>query len=196
MIKGGVLALLVYFFLVAWVAKTAERRGRIGLAWAGLAAVVGAIAIIGGIVLVSHLVDVDSSTGALLLAVFSPLVGMIAAISGLAGILVALPIATATRRFSIHDMAAHAEAGSLEIADTSMRIDLPSGSMTVLLVALRDVQADGECIRLKWTDGDATVSRTFLMGGTPNTPEGRKQQSKVLARQLRAQPAPRAQLRR
>src|SRR5262249_40933092 len=152
------------------------RRGRIGLAWAGLAALVGMVAIVAGMVLVSFTVVTDAAMGAMLLAALSPLVGMIASMCGLAAILVKLPIATATRRFTIHARAAGPAAGPLVIDDVQLTIEPPAGRESVLLVALRDVRADGECIRLAWSDGDRTITRTYLMGGTPNTPEGRKQQ--------------------
>ena len=196
MIWGGALALLTYFFLIAWIAKVAERRGRLGLVWALIGAGVGLAAIVVGIVVVAVAVNADASTGLMLLSAFTPMVLMIGAMGGLAGVLMKLPISTSTRRFTIHEMGRNTTAGTLVVDGDRLSIELPGGTDTVSLVALRRAEADGECIRLAWDDGGTSVERTYLMGGNPNTPDGRKHQSKVLARRLVSRPAPVAQLRR
>jgi len=194
---GSGVGLVVFALLMAWIAKIAERRGRIGLVWAGIGAGVGLAGIIVGVVIVAIAVTADASTGVLLLSVLTPMALMIAGMAGVAAVLTKLPIATSTRRFTIHEMGRNTAAGSLVIDGDRLTIELPGTTAdSVLLVALRSAEADGECIRLAWDDGGAPIERTYLMGGNPNTPDGRKQQSKVLAQRLVARTAPVAQLRR
>ena len=190
------LAFLAFALMIAWIAKVAERRGRIGLLWALIGAGAGIAGAVVGVVIVMVAMTSEASTGLLLLSALMPMVLMLAAMAGVAAVLNKLPIATSSRRFTIHEMGRNTTAGSLVVDGDRLTIELPGSTDTVLLVALRRAEADGECIRIAWDDGETPVERTYLMGGTPNTPDGRKQQSKVLARRLLLRPAPVAQLRR
>jgi MFS family permease len=189
------IALVIFALMLAWIAKVAERQGRMGVVWALVGAGAGIAGGVLGAVIVSIAIDADPSTGLMLLAMLAPIVLIVVAMAGVGAVVMKLPIATSSRRFTIHEMGRNTAAGTLVVDGDKLTIELPGGTDTVLLVSLRRAEADGECIRLAWDDGATLVERTYLMGGSPNTPDGRKQQSKVLAQRLVSRPTPVAQLR-
>lgn len=174
--------------LMAWVAKIAEARGRIALGWTVAAAAIGVTAFLLGIALVALAVIDEASDSLALVAAFMPVVLMAGSVIALALVLQQLPIKTSSRlNWPVHEITAGAEgiAGRLAIEQATLRFELPSGLRIVPLTALRTAKADGECVRLSW-DADGAPRETLLLPcGKPDSPEGRRQQSRVIEQRLR-----------
>jgi hypothetical protein len=174
--------------LMAWVAKLAEARGRIALGWAAASAVVGVAGFLFGLALVGLAVTDEESDSLALIAAFMPTVLMVGSVIALAAVLQRLPLKTSSRlSWPIHEIVAGAEglAGRLAIEQATLRFDLPSGPRIVPLTALRTAKADGECVRLSWDEGGEPRETMLLPCGKPDSPEGRRQQSRVIEQRLR-----------
>lgn len=174
--------------LMAWVAKIAEARGRIALGWAVIAAVVGVAGFMFGLVLVALAVSHEESDSLALIAAFMPPVLMAGSVMGIGLVLQRLPIKISSRlSWPIHEIVAGAEgiAGRLSIEQATLRFELPGGPRLVPLTSMRTATADGECVRLSWDEGGAPREALLLPCGKPDSPESRRQQSRIIEQRLR-----------
>jgi hypothetical protein len=184
---GFLIALAALAGFVAWTAKIAESRGRFALGWAAASVVVGAGAFIIGLELIGVALTHDTSDLLAMIAVFMPVVLMIGSMRVVMLVLQRLPIKTSSWfHWPVDSLnaGAESESGRLAIETAALRIELPSGARIVQLTALRTAQADGECVRLSWEADGETRELMLLPRGTPDTPEGRRQQSHVLSQRL------------
>jgi hypothetical protein len=180
--------------LIGWVAKVAEARGRIALGWAAASLVIGVTAFLVGAGIFALALDSETSDSLTMVAVLVPPVLGYGSMIGLGLALQRLPIKTSSRlSWPISDLTAGAEsvAGRLAIEKAMLRFDLPSPRL-VPLTDLRTAKVDGECVRLSWQAGGETREALLMPRGKPDTPEGRRQQSRVIEQRLRERITPRA----
>lgn len=184
---GFMFGIAVLAGLIAWVAKVAEARGRIALGWAAASLVIGGTGFLAGAGIVALALDSDVSDSLTMVTVLVPPVLAYGSMIGLGIVLQRLPIKTSSRLiWPISDLTAGAEsvAGRLAIEKATLRFELP-GPRLVPLTDLRTAKADGECVRLSWQAGGETREALLMPRGKPDTPEGRRQQSRVIEQRLR-----------
>jgi hypothetical protein len=162
------------------IANSAEARGRSQMLW-GLAAGVVYLAayFLGGLVL-EKLLDIDTEAlGWFVLASFSPYLLAALAVGALGLLIGRLGIKVVQRReYDVH--CRHNGAGRLEITPEVVRLHWEGRSEEMARSQLQAVAVDGECLRLRWTEGELLL----LPMMRPQTREGRISQSQALARIL------------
>jgi MFS family permease len=162
------------------IANSAEARGRNQMLWglaAGVAYLVGYFLV--GLIFARLLSIATANLGWFLLALFIPY--LLAALAvGAVGLLIArLGIKVVQRReYDVH--CRHNGAGRLEITPEIVRLHWEGRSQEVARSQLQTVAVDGECLRLRWAEGDLLL----LPMMRPQTREGRISQSQALARIL------------
>jgi hypothetical protein len=178
------LGVVAWLFIVAGIAKIAEARGRFVILWAIASAAVGAGAFLVGVKLVERTIEDDTLTGGMpMMIALVPPIALLASMGAVAGLLYLLPIKVSSRRiWPVTRMAKLQEAGRLVIGKREIALELPSGTTTLTTDRLRDITADGECVHIRWDDGESML----MPRGKPDTPDGRKQQSRTLESRLRA----------
>jgi hypothetical protein len=162
------------------IANSAEARGRSQMLWGLAAGVVYLVAyVLGGVVFARVLHVGGDGFGVLLLAALGPY--LLAALAvGAVGLLIGrLGIKVVQRRaYDVH--CRHNGAGRLEITPEVVRLHWEGRSEEIARSQLQAVAVDGECLRLRWTEGELLL----LPMMRPQTREGRISQSQALARVL------------
>jgi hypothetical protein len=162
------------------IVNSAEARGRSQMLWGLAAGVVYLVGYFLGSLILARLPNVDTEAlGWFLLAAFSPY--LLAALAlGAVGLLIRrLGIKVVQRRD--HDVhCRHNGAGRLEITPEVVHLHWEGRSQDIPRSQLHSVAVDGECLRLRWTDGELLL----LPMGRPQSRDGRIGQSQALARIL------------
>lgn len=183
MIFGGglVVLLAVFALLLASIGKIARDRGRNFALWALVGAAAGVAAFLLGIAVFQQAMsDDDSSTTLALLSVLAPLVFMVAAMFGVWMYLQRSRVHVSSRdTWTVHFVSRGD--GVIEIGAEDVRFEWPDGSRSIRRSEIERVEADGECVRITAPE----LELAALPTGTPNTPDGRREQSQALARRLR-----------
>jgi hypothetical protein len=162
------------------IANSAEARGRSQMLWGLAAGSTYLVAyILGGLVL-RRLLDFDGdSYGVLLLVGLSPYLVAALAVGGVGLLIGWLGIKVVQRRdYEVH--CRQNGAGKLEITPEVVRLQWEGRSQEIPRSQLHAVAVDGECLRLRWTDGELLL----LPMGRPQSRDGRISQSQALARIL------------
>lgn len=170
--------------LVTWVTKVAEARGRSALGWATLALALAVLGFFAGYLVINAAMETSRhSDDLVLISAIAPVVLAALPVIGVITVLRRLPIKTAAgRRWPVAEMSGGAGhvalvPGALELALAPPRV--------VPLAALEQVEADGECVRIAWRGDDGLrAERVVLPCGTPDTPEGRKQQARTIVARI------------
>ncbi len=177
----GVGALVVtWCLLVVWIGRTAMARGRSTAVWCLIGGVFGVLGATAGFMLARRLLEAGGDEVNMMAAVgalFAPVVMLVVPMVVVRTILQREPIHVGRRSaWSVTVMGKGT--GTISVAGDTIRFDLDGASRTL---DLGKVEADGECVRLTLADEELVA----MPLGKPETPAGRKQQSLLLARQLR-----------
>jgi hypothetical protein len=162
------------------IANVAEPRGRSPMLW-GL---IGGVAYLVAYALVNILVELlrtpeDDNAALVMLALFAPFMIAGLAMAGVGAIVARLGVKVVQRReYDVH--CRHNGAGRLEITPEVVRLHWEGRSEEIARSQLQAVAVDGECLRLRWTEGELLL----LPMGRPQSREGRIGQSQALARIL------------
>lgn len=177
----GVMFLMVTWCLqLVWVARTAQSRGRSALVWSLIAGAAGGLGVCTGFLLANRLLGPDDAAiglAATVGAMFAPVVAMVVPMVIVRTILVREPIKVAdhgTWQVSFLGQGS----GKIAVEHSQIHVDL-AGERQIL--APTRVEADGECVRITLADRELVA----LPLGKPDTPEGRRHQSLILAKRLR-----------
>jgi hypothetical protein len=163
---------------VKLVANSADERGRSPMLWGLVAGMAYMLAYLMSSVLVGF-IDMENGLGVLLIAAISPYLIAALAAAAVALVLARLGIRVAQRRaYDVH--CRENGAGRLEIAAEAVRLHWEGRSQEVARAQLHTVKVDGECLRLRWSEGELLL----LPLGRPQTRDGRISQSQALARLL------------
>ncbi len=177
LLKGVVIIIAVWAGLVAWTAKTAQARGRSVIVWPLAAAALGGLVFAAG-VQVFTTIGVETDLG--FIVALLPVVLMIAVMGGVVWILQRQPIHVARRNHvRVHFM--DRGEGTVSFRDDTATFAWADGSREARLHDVSAADADGECVRVRFTDASELC---ILPLGKPETPAGRREQSVQLARQL------------
>jgi hypothetical protein len=175
--------------LVAWVAKIAEARGRFVVGWAIAAMACGGFAFIAGAELVARAAYNHAFESITIALVVTPPLLMTGATAAVAFVLTRLPIKTSSGSvWPVHDVTGTLGGGpgQLSLERGALRLELANVARILPITTLRGAIADGECVRLGW-DADGTQAELVVMPlGRPDTPAGRRQQSRDIARRVTA----------
>jgi hypothetical protein len=169
--------------LLVWVARIALSRGRSALVWTLIAAGAGVLGTVTGFLLMDKMLgasDVDPGMLTTVMAVFTPLILLILPMLAVGSMVRREPIKVATRGTWPVAFLGKGD-GTIAVDGPQIRVELGSTSRLLEPEQLVRVEADGECVRLTLSDEELIA----LPMGKPATPEGRRQQSLVLAKRLR-----------
>jgi len=180
-------ALLVLFIVVVgmavgvrWIANLAEARVRSQMGWGLVAAFAFLLAYgIGDVVVAWLWTAVDDNVAVMMLSAVVPFVLAGLAVASVGTVLGGLGIrAVAERVYQVH--CRENGAGKLEITPEVVRLQWENRSQNIARAQLQAVSVDGECLRVRWTEGELLL----LPMMQPQTREGRIHQSHALARIL------------
>lgn len=161
------------------IANSAEARGRSQMLWGLVAGVVYLVGYFLPGLLLARLPAVDTEMLGWFVLAFVPY--LLAALAvGAVGLLIRrLGIKVVQRReYDVH--CRHNGAGRLEITPEVVRLHWEGRSEEIGRSQLQAVAVDGECLRLRWNEGELLL----LPMMRPQTREGRISQSQALARIL------------
>jgi hypothetical protein len=177
---------VMWALMIAWIAQTAQSRGRSIIGWSLGGAVAGALAFVAGAQLLLQILDdnkTDTSAGDIFLGVFAPTLFMMGAMAVIGTVLHREPVKVALRKlWSVHVVGRGD--GKLRIEAGLVELSWPQGSLSKSAALIEKVEADGEAVRVT-IGGDESA---ILPTGKPETRDGRIAQSAAIARQLRKQP--------
>jgi hypothetical protein len=180
LILGGVGVLVVAVCLhIAWVAKRAVVRGRNAWAWVALALVLGGAGLGAGSALFLMVAAVDNDV---LMAIFgtAPITLTLAPMIAIVLVLNALPVHVAT--MSAYPVFAQPDgAGTLVIGPDEILLRWAARDERIPRAGLV-ATADHESVRLVWPERELVLMPT----GKPANRDGRVQQARAIALQLRA----------
>ncbi len=185
-----IMVVLVFaiFGLAGFIARTARERGRSAVGWATLA-VVAALAAqaLGGLAFGASMLGGDDtavSLGKVTFALLASLVGPLAAMFAVLGLVWKLPERVPTlagARWRVYRLSAPDEAAGecvLEVVDGGA---LHVGDWCIGPGELEELVADGECLRVS----AGGRSRTLMPGGEGLSSKEKAKQSQALAKRLR-----------
>ncbi len=176
--------------LIAWIALLAHGRGRNGFGW-GAAALGGSLIGFGiGFVIAGamfHDADITAGVFSLGAILVVPLIGMVVPIVWIALILRNAPMRVSEDGPWEVSFLSRGD-GRIEVAGDAVSLAWDGQTRGLELGDLTCVEADGECVRLT-LDGEELVAMPM---GRPATAAGRRIQSLVIAKRLRAAIVPRA----
>ena len=180
---AGVAMLIVACALhIAWVGRLARDRGRNVPTWVLADLMGGGIGLGLGVSLMYRAADSEGSLP-LLLGTLAPLALTVIGFFTVALVLYRLPThVSATREWKVSSM--KGGDGTLVLERDSIEIKWADRTDTIPRAELRSAVADGECVRLTWTSGEALMMPMMA----PQTRQGRIRQSELLAKLI----APRA----
>jgi hypothetical protein len=162
------------------IANVADVRGRSPTGWGLVAGVVYLAAYGLGNFLVETLRDIENdNVGLVMLGAIVPFViaGLVTA--GIGATIARLGVKVVQRReYEVH--CRENGAGRLEVSPEAVRLHWEGRSQEILRSQLHSVAVDGECLRLRWTDGELLL----VPMGRPQSRDGRIGQSQALARIL------------
>jgi hypothetical protein len=178
----GILAvIMIWALLVAWVAKVSQAQGRSVILWVLAAVTAGGFGGLLGLYLMNHMVAGDASTGVMLLGTFMPVILTLVPMIGIGLAIKRSPIQVSAKSdWPVHFV--NRGEGQLRIRDGRIALEWKDGSREAAVRELAGVEADGECVRVRFANDDELC---FMPLGKPETPAGRRQQSVQLARRLR-----------
>ena len=174
-------AIAIWAGLLAWAARTAQARGRSVLVWTLGTAAVGGVAFAIGVQVMLRAFDEDASVGVTLAATMMPLAFMLSAMVGLVVLLLRQPIHVSLGKLVRVHFVDRGE-GTLQLGDGKAVFAWTGGTREAVVRELAAADADGECVRIRFADGDELC---FMPMGKPDSPAGRREQSVHLARLLR-----------
>jgi hypothetical protein len=185
MLKGVVFLMFIWCGLLAWVARLAVSRGRSAVVWGLLAGAVGGIGVMAGTMAAGRLIWDREEVNLLVTVVglFLPFITLIVPMLVVAFVVVREPIKVANRGpWAVTFM----KQGPGTISEAGDKIAIEHGGTRRELAPdeLTRVEADGECLRITIADEELVA----MPMGKPATPAGRRHQSLVLAKRLRARP--------
>jgi hypothetical protein len=168
----------IFAFQIAWIAQSAQRRGRNPLAWVAIGLAVGGLGLTVGVQLYRWATGGDDPNAAAIVAGLLAIpVSILVPLITTALVLGRLPVRVGrSREWQVHVM--NRGPGSLRIEGESVHLAWPDVSRVVPAPELRGVQVDGECVRFETASGDAFV---LMPRGGPDHRDGRIAQSKALA---------------
>jgi hypothetical protein len=171
----GALA-VTWCMLLVWVIRIAESRGRSMIVWGLIAVAAGLLGPMLGLSIANQLLD-TGSTVPMALSLIIPFAALIIPMAAIGVFQLRSPIAVANRARYELEVLGKGRA-TVEITDG---IKLTLDGQTLTGADITKVEADGECVRITLGERDLTA----LPLGKPQTPDGRKRQSLLLAKQLR-----------
>lgn len=165
---------------ISWMVRIAESRGRNQVFWGLVAALICVLGFVASVFLIDlMLTNNDRDDVSALVAMFVPFPVTIMAVFGLGVALGRLPVkVVASRRWKVH--CRKNGAGWLEISPEVLRLEWEDRKQDISRSLLHKVEADGECLRLGWTDDELLLIPMMQ----PQTRDGRIRQSQTLARLL------------
>jgi len=185
--------MVIWCLLLAWIARTAQGRGRSVIGWTACAAVAGALGLLGGITVLASVMAQNEfslshggNSDLTLLAVLLPPALLVAPMIGIGVVLHRVPVKVSNRTsWAVHFM--DRGPGRIWFDGGAACFEWSAGSRRVPGDQVRTVAADGECVRVTCIiDDDKTLELVAMPMGKPETPAGRRQQSVLLADQLRS----------
>ena len=176
-VKGVMVVIALWAGLLAWTAKVAQAQGRSVLLWVLIAALTGGASFAVGLVIVEKVVDLDASATWMLLAFLAPVVLMAGSMTGIVFMLRRGPIHVANAKTWPVHFVDRGEGSVRFHGGGKVAFEWRDGKREAGLQDVR-AQADGECVRIKIEDTDELC---LMPLGKPETPAGRRQQSKKLA---------------
>lgn len=179
---GTGLLIVVWALLIAWIAKLAQGRGRFIAGWAIGAAVAGVLGYFAGLDLLARTVESDAAESWTLVSAMTPFLFVVIPMAAIGLVLHGVPVKVQHRNeWPVHFV--NRGPGRVRFDGDQACFEWPGGSRTAPLDQLRGVEADGESVRVRCAE---ELELVMLPVGKPETPAGRRQQSQILARQLRA----------
>lgn len=175
---GGMAVIALWAGLLAWTATAAQRQNRHPAVWALASGLAGILGFGVGMAIVYRALDLDAATPALILLMLVPLVLMAGAMVAVVFVLRRGPVhVTLAKTWPVHFV--DRGEGKLSFEGKLVKLEWRDGSREA---PLRDVRgrADGECVRVTIEADELCL----MPMGKPETPEGRRRQSVLLARML------------
>ena len=171
---------MTWCLLVAWIGKTAMARGRSAAVWCLIGGAFGGLGITAGFMLSNRLLEVGGDELNLMAAVaalFTPVVALVVPMVVVRTVLQREPI-HGGRRSAWKVSVMGKGNGTISVDGNAIKLELEGAARTLDITT---VEADGECVRITLADEELVA----MPMGKPETPAGRKQQSLLLAKQLR-----------
>jgi hypothetical protein len=185
------LMIIGWGFALAWIADSAASRGRSQIAWVTVGVVItGACLLLTGLLARAVFAGArdaadggSGEVGAMMFSLLVPLVLVVFALFGLGLWLKRQPVKIRTVRAWPVSCRINGN-GKLEILPAAVRLVWGDRTQDIPRAELRSVAPDGECLRLAWSDGELTLLPML----SPQTRDGRIEQSQRLARLLATAP--------
>ncbi|MBX3156622.1 MAG: hypothetical protein KF773_11520 [Deltaproteobacteria bacterium] len=174
--------LFLFAGLLAWIARTAQERGRNVVGWSIGAVVGGGLGLATGIRWLSDVASSDQDVSSLtLFGVFLAPSALMAAVMGAIGIVLRRgPVVVSTRaEWPIHVV--NRGDGTLRIHAGLVEVRWPHGSLSRAAELIDRVEPDGECVRITVAGEELAI----LPMSKPDTREGRIAQALAITKQLR-----------
>jgi hypothetical protein len=175
---GGIVVIALWACLLAWTATVAQRQGRLALVWAFASGLAGIAGFGLGVAIVYRALDLDAATPALILLMLVPLVLMVGAMTAIVYIVRHGPVHVALAKTWPVQFIDRGE-GKVSFEGKQVTFVWRDGSREAPLVDVRG-RADGECVRVTIAEDELCL----MPMGKPDSPEGRRRQSVLLARML------------
>ena len=175
---GVMVVIALWAGMLAWTATVAQRQGRMPVIWAFASGLAGLFGFGLGTAIVYRALDLDAPTPALILLMLVPLVLMAGAMTAVVIVLRRGPVHVALAKTWPVQFIDRGE-GKVRFEGKLVRFEWRDGTREA---PLHDVKgrADGECVRVTIDQDELCL----MPMGKPETPEGRRRQSVLLARML------------
>ena len=185
----GIGALVVVLAgVIAWIAKVAHGRGRSVIAWVAIGVGAGGLGLQAGRAVYRYATAGENLNDAALMAgLLAVPLSALAALILVVVVLTRLPVHVGrAREWPVHVM--KRGPGAVRIAGDVVHVTWPDMERVLPAAELRDVEVDGQCVRLATTSDDVFV---LMPRGGPDSSEYRTAQSKALAGAISALRGPR-----